>query len=282
MMFRNTKLNDKIELRDKELKEKINNPNNKLILIVELSKKIDNFFKETQEKINKSDSLISKIILDSIENDDLFNLNLKKFSDDITKIDDLFYNMRDMYTFKQLKDDNNTNKERFNNNPDYTLAFIDFDKHIIKIAEDFAQVVGSNLTLGKEVKTRNMLAKTETIKNKFLEVILKEDIKEFKDSLTNDCFYNKIKNETLENQSRIIEKEINNGNIPVFDIRNAYIGMKIDDFLEEYKGDKMQVSFQTEYFPTFENKYSQYSDELDSIIKNINKTENKHKHKQSI
>ena len=75
MMFRNTKLNDKIELRNKELKEKIKNPNNKLILIVELSKKIDNFFKEIQEKINKSESLISKIILESIDNDDLFNLN---------------------------------------------------------------------------------------------------------------------------------------------------------------------------------------------------------------
>lgn len=277
MMFRNTKLNDKIELRNKELKEKIKNPNNKLILIVELSKKIDNFFKEIQEKINKSESLISKIILESIDNDDLFNLNLKKFSDDITKIDDLFYNMRDMYTFKQLKDDNNTNKDRFNNNPEYTLAFIDFDRHIVKIAEDFAEVVGSNLTLGKEVKTRNMLAKTESIKNKFLEVILKEDVKEFKDSLTPDCLYNQIKDETLETQSRIIEKAINLKNIPVFDIRNAYIGTNIDAFFEKYKGDKMQLSFQTEYFPTFENKYSQYSDELDSLIKTTNKSENKNR-----
>lgn len=276
-MFRNTKLNDKIELRNKELKEKIKNPNNKLILIVELSKKIDNFFKEIQEKINKSESLISKIILESIDNDDLFNLNLKKFSDDITKIDDLFYNMRDMYTFKQLKDDNNTNKDRFNNNPEYTLAFIDFDRHIVKIAEDFAEVVGSNLTLGKEVKTRNMLAKTESIKNKFLEVILKEDVKEFKDSLTPDCLYNQIKDETLETQSRIIEKAINLKNIPVFDIRNAYIGTNIDAFFEKYKGDKMQLSFQTEYFPTFENKYSQYSDELDSLIKTTNKSENKNR-----
>lgn len=267
MRITDPNLKVKIDLRNEAIKEKIKDPSEKSKLISNISKRIDLFRGETGTQINNSDSAISKIIFKSIDNDSLFDMNLKRFADDIPNDPTLFKNMLDMYALKALTSDQAVNKERFNNDSSNTLAFIDFDRHRAELSESFARDVGENISLGKETKVKNMIVMGEISKFKFFEVLLNEDIKEFKDSLTPDCLYNNIKDLDLTEKTKVLSEALKNPNIPEYDVRNAFIGVRIDEFVDKYKNGGLEKSFSANVFPTFEIKYRQYSNEFDDSIK---------------
>ena len=83
MRITDPNLKVKIDLRNEAIKEKIKDPSEKSKLISNISKRIDLFRDETGTQINNSDSAISKIIFKSIDNDSFFDMNLKRFADDI-------------------------------------------------------------------------------------------------------------------------------------------------------------------------------------------------------